>query len=63
MGGLRRLGMFIAAPRYKQFHLVIISIALLLHLATHYATYLDATRSLVTDLPYFRLHVLHEMEF
>jgi signal transduction histidine kinase len=63
MGGLRRIGTFIASPRYRPFHFVIISFALILHLITHYATYLDATRSLVTDLPYFRLHVLHEMEF
>jgi len=62
-GGLRRLGTIIVAPRYKHFHFVIITFALLAHLATHYATYLDATRSLVIDIPYFRLHILHEMEF
>jgi hypothetical protein len=44
-------------------HASVIIIALLVHLATHYATYLPATRSFFADLPYFRLHVLHEAEF
>jgi len=63
MGGMRRFGTFMVGPRYRPVHLAIITFALLLHLATHYATYLDTTRSLVSGLPYFRLHILHEMEF
>ena len=62
-GGLRRLGTVLVAPRYRPFHFVIITLALLLHLVTHYASYLDSTRSLVYEIPYFKLHVLHEMEF
>jgi signal transduction histidine kinase len=44
-------------------HGAIIVAALLIHLATHYATFVPALRPILGGLPYFRLHVLHEAEF
>ncbi len=54
---------FLASPRYRTSHAVIITLALFLHLALHYATYVPALREPLGNLPYFRLHVLHEAEF
>lgn len=50
-------------PRYRTLHAVIITVALLLHLSLHYATYYPPLREPLGNLPYFRLHVLHEAEF
>ena len=50
-------------PKYRGFHLIVIAIVLLLHLATHYATYIPMFREPLGNLPYFRLHALHEAEF
>ncbi|MBI2165210.1 MAG: hypothetical protein HYU29_02250 [Chloroflexi bacterium] len=50
-------------PRYRKAHLAILGVALLLHLAFHYATYYPPWRTAFGNLPYFRLHVLHEAEF
>jgi hypothetical protein len=60
---LERWGAFVTNLRYKKVHAFIVIIALLVHLVTHYATYLPATRNFFADLPYFRLHALHEAEF
>lgn len=59
----QRLAHFLLDPRYKRMHLAIIALALMVHLALHYATYLPALRGPLGGLPYFRLHVLHEAEF
>ncbi len=56
-------GAFLTGRRYRKVHAFIIIGALLVHLATHYATYFPATRDLFAKLPYFRLHALHEAEF
>ncbi len=50
-------------PRRRRMHVSIISVMLILHLATHYATYVPAIREVVGSFPYFRLHALHEAEF
>ncbi len=50
-------------PRRKKLHAAVIVAALVVHLALHYATYIPALRPYVGNLPYFRLHVLHEAEF
>ncbi|MEX2431569.1 MAG: HAMP domain-containing sensor histidine kinase [Dehalococcoidia bacterium] len=53
----------IVDPRYRRLHIVIISVALVAHLATHYATFFPFLQGPLADLPYFRLHGLHEAEF
>ena len=50
-------------PRYRRLHLAVIVTALVVHTAMHYATFVPALRGLLAELPYFRLHVLHEAEF
>ncbi len=59
----RGMGAMLTDPRYRRLHATIIAAAVLLHLAMHYATYIPALRDTFSDLPYFRLHVLHEAEF
>jgi hypothetical protein len=58
-----RVGAFLVDPRYRTAHAIILTTVLLLHLTTHYATYVPALRSALGSLPYFGLHVLHEAEF
>lgn len=50
-------------PRRRRLHVAVIALALIVHLSTHYATYVPALRQPLGSLPYFRLHVLHEAEF
>ena len=50
-------------PRHRWCHVAIITVALAVHLSLHYATYLPALRGPLDNLPYFRLHMLHEAEF
>lgn len=50
-------------PRYRPMHAVAIAMALVVHLLLHYATYFPSLRPVLGNLPYFRLHVLHEAEF
>jgi signal transduction histidine kinase len=59
----QRLAQYLIDPRYKRVHFIIIAAALVLHLSLHYATYVPFLRSPLGDLPYFRLHILHEAEF
>ena len=54
---------FLGNPRHRRLHFAAISLALVLHLFLHYATYIPALRDPLDGLPYFRLHVLHEAEF
>ncbi|MCH7552410.1 MAG: hypothetical protein IIC82_00210 [Chloroflexi bacterium] len=54
---------YLTDPRYRKQHFLIISAALVIHLCFHYATYIPVLRDPLGDLPYFRLHVLHEAEF
>ena len=54
---------FLMNPKYQTAHAVMITFALLVHLATHYGVYYPPLRATLGDLPYFRLHVLHESEF
>ncbi len=54
---------FLTAPRYRTLHAIIITIALITHLSLHYATYIPALREPMANLPYVKLHVLHEAEF
>jgi tRNA A-37 threonylcarbamoyl transferase component Bud32 len=54
---------FLTNPRYHTVHAIIITFALLVHLATHYGVYYPPLRETLGNLPYFRLHVLHESEF
>ena len=58
-----RWSSFLTSPRYRTLHVVIITVALLVHLAFHYATYYPPLREPLAGLPYFRLHSLHEAEF
>jgi hypothetical protein len=58
-----RTARFLNEPRYRRAHLVLIAFGLLMHLGTHYATYVPSLRTIIGNLPYFRLHVLHEAEF
>ncbi|MBI2170565.1 MAG: hypothetical protein HYU30_00865 [Chloroflexi bacterium] len=58
----RGLG-YLTDPRFRRTHGVIIVVALVLHLATHYATYFPQMRQILGTLPYFRLHAIHEAEF
>ncbi len=50
-------------PRRRGLHIAFIAVALVVHTATHYATFIPVLREPLADLPYFRLHVLHEAEF
>lgn len=60
---LRNLATFLTNPQNKRLHAVVIGLALVVHLALHYATYLPALRTALDGLPYFKLHALHEAEF
>lgn len=55
--------MALTDPKRKKFHASVIASALFIHLVLHYATYVPALRPLVGNLPYFKLHMLHEAEF
>lgn len=59
----QRVGRFLTEGKYRKFHFAIIAVALVVHLSLHYATYIPALREPLGDLPYMRLHVLHEAEF
>ncbi|MBI2936206.1 MAG: hypothetical protein HYY31_05315 [Chloroflexi bacterium] len=54
---------FLTDRRNRWVHVVVMSVMLVVHLATHYASYYPPFRELVNKLPYFRLHSLHEAEF
>lgn len=54
---------FLTDPKYRRWHFVVLTFALLAHSALHYATYLPALRGPISNLPYFRLHSLHEAEY
>lgn len=60
---LRRAATKLIDPRYRRLHLVVVVVALAVHSATHYATFVPALRPIFSSLPYFRLHALHEAEF
>ncbi|MBI4329018.1 MAG: hypothetical protein HY685_04035 [Chloroflexi bacterium] len=63
LGFLERGGAFLTDRRFRKAHAVIIATALLVHLALHYALYVPALREPLGNLPYMRLHALHEAEF
>ncbi len=50
-------------PGHRRMHGAVIVTALVVHLATHYATYVPELRGVLGGLPYFRLHAIHEAEF
>ncbi|MBI4298465.1 MAG: hypothetical protein HY666_01715 [Chloroflexi bacterium] len=58
-----RWSSFLTNPQHRTLHAVIITLLLLAHLALHYATYFPPLREPFANLPYFRLHSLHEAEF
>lgn len=60
---VRAAAALLTEPKYRRWHAFVIAVALLGHLSLHYATYLPALRPVLGDLPYFRLHILHEAEF
>ena len=60
---IRRFLGFLTDPQYRKLHAAVIAFALLSHLSLHYALYLPALRAPLGNLPYFRLHPLHEAEF
>ena len=63
LGMLKGLGGWFINPRKWKMHAVVVVIALAVHSIMHYATFIPFLRPYVIDIPYFRLHVLHEAEF
>ena len=54
---------FFLNPKHRRLHVTIVATALVVHGLLHYLTYIPAVQPVVGNLPYFRLHVLHEAEF
>ena len=60
---MRWLTDFLFDRKYRLIHAVTIITAVLVHGLMHYLTYIPDVREVIGNLPYFRLHILHEAEF
>ncbi len=60
---MRWLTDFLFDRKYRLIHAVIVVTAVLVHGLMHYLTYIPDVRAVIGNLPYFRLHILHEAEF